>query len=207
MSSPPVYGPRSLDLCDSKRLPAAFAWQIAGVFARMSLGWPSRSGALRREELPLLFTVPHLPRGHDGACSPASPVPGAGLPPGPHVGPSFVCWAGAAPGSPRWLGLGDPDGPGLIIWLQERCSSPRLPSRLSLSAGCQLSVMAVTVSVSGSEATWLVHPDLSCGVGAAVTARDRQEEDLPVGLAALLSVIVTCQGWLFSFGLFSCLKM
>lgn len=77
-----------------QRLPAAVAsLGNRSVFARMSLGWPSRGGALRREELPLLFTVLHLPRGRDGAGSPASPVQ-CWSPPGPHVGPSFVCRAG-----------------------------------------------------------------------------------------------------------------
>lgn len=68
------------------------------------------------------------------------------------------------------MGLGDPDGPGLII-LASR-STDQAPGFLVISV---LAVMAVTVNVSGSEATWPVCSDLSYGVGTAVTARDRQE--------------------------------
>lgn len=64
VTQPPVYGHRSLAFCDSSSYqPQSPALEIGGVFARMSLGWPSRGGPLRREELPLFFTALHLPPG------------------------------------------------------------------------------------------------------------------------------------------------
>lgn len=89
---------------------------------------------------------------------------------------SQLCVGGReAPGSPKWLGLGDPDGPDLII-LASR-STDQAPGFLvtSVLLARLPALYDVTVNVSGSEAVWPVSSDLSCGVSAAVTARDRQE--------------------------------
>lgn len=65
--------------------------------------------------------------------------------------------------------------------------------------------MAVASSVFRLRGPRGLSPRSVLRCGRSRDSRDRQEEDLPEGRSAF-PVIVTCQGWLFSFGLFSCFR-